>query len=61
MYVASTETMRLEKRDEAYIGEVLKVVEEQVKNEEQAQMQAWAPLPLINSNNSNKAHHPLKF
>lgn len=40
MYVASTETMRLEKRDEAYIGEVLKVVEEQVKNEEQAQMQA---------------------
>ena len=40
LYVASTETMRLEKRNESYIEEVLKIVEEQVKNEEQAQMQA---------------------
>lgn len=53
LYVASTETMRLEKRNESYIEEVLKIVEEQVKNEEQAQMQAWAVFPLINSNNSN--------
>ena len=53
LYVASTETMRLEKRKERYIEEVLKIVEEQVKNEEQAQMQAWAVFPLINSNNSN--------